>query len=93
MELDRGIIWWVATAIPIAVVGLILYRRRMVSAKVAVWVFTPLALLVGNLVALWHAAPTLGACWKFLLALFATLLVLPFLLIGERLHKSREGSG
>lgn len=59
IDFDKGIIWWILVAIPVALVGTVLYRKRVVSAEILVWVFTPLTLIVSNLAAIWQAAPNL----------------------------------
>lgn len=90
IEVHKGIICWILIAVPMSLVSLLLYRRKIISAKVLVWVCTPVILLTSNLVAVWQMIPSLKLGLQLLLAVFATLLVLPFLVVGELIRKSRQ---
>lgn len=90
IDFDKGIAWWALVAIPMALLSLILYRKKVISAQMLVWGLTPVILITSNLVAIWQAAPDLSLGVKMLIAICATVLILPFLIVGELLRKSRQ---
>lgn len=89
-DFDGAAIWFLIAALPVALVGMGLYRKRVISAEILVCVFGPLSLIVGNLVFIWKAAPALHIGLKLLFAVCATLVVLPFVVLGEVLRRRRQ---
>jgi len=87
---DRAAVWFIIAALPLALVGMLLYKIKMISAKVLIYVFGMISLIVGNLVFIWRAIPTLQFEIKLLFAVGATLLVLPFMVLGEILSRKRK---
>jgi|YNPMSStandDraft_1061717.scaffolds.fasta_scaffold43400_2 hypothetical protein len=90
IDFDTGIIWWTLVAIPLTLLSIILYRKKIISAKALVRGCTPIILIASNLVAISQAAPDLHLISKLLIAIGATLLIIPFLMIGELLRASRQ---
>ncbi len=88
-DFDSAAFWFLVGALPVALVGIVLYRKRVINAEIVVRVFSPLALIVGNVIFIWKAAPTLHIGLKLLFVVCATLAVLPFIALGEMLRRRR----
>jgi hypothetical protein len=90
LDFDRAAIWFLIAASPVALVGIALYRKKVIRPEIMVCVFGPLSLIVGNMVFIWKAAPALHIGLKILFIICATSLVLPFMVVGEMLRRRRQ---
>lgn len=90
MDFNKGIICWALVAIPLSLISIVLYRRKVISAEVLIWVCTPVVLVTSNLVAVWRVVPGLKPALKLLIAVSAMLLVMPFLVVGELIRRSHR---
>jgi hypothetical protein len=79
IDFDQGIVWWILAAMPIGFLGIVLYRLKVISARILVYIFSPMSILMGNLAAIWKAAPNLNLGLKLLLVICLTLFESPFI--------------
>ena len=79
IDFDQGIVWWILATMPIVFLGIVLYRLKVISARILVYIFGPMSILVGNLAAIWKAAPNLNLGPKLLILICLTLFESPFI--------------